>query len=129
MAAARRWYGEPDLVDRHRFEDAARATGIERSQWAPLWRRHGSRALRIVDGIAEDPGAGQPLSDRVDYCQAEVAVMGECEQIGDLDDFLRRRTFLAQVERREDLLADPGVAKAAEILFGKADGPADLPPR
>jgi hypothetical protein len=55
--------------------------------------------------------------------------MGEYEQIGDLDDFLRRRTFLAQVERREDLLADPGVAKAAEILFGKADGPADLPPR
>ena len=129
MEAARRWYGEPDVVERHRFEDAARATGIERPRWAPLWRRHGSRALRIVDGIAEDPGAGRPLSDRVDYCEAEVAVMGECEQIGDLDDFLRRRTFLAQVERREDLLADPGVVRAAEILFGKADGPADLPPR
>ena len=127
MEAARRWYGEPDVVERHRFEDAARAVGIERPRWAPLWRRHGSRALRIVDGIAGDPEAGRPLSDRVDYCGAEVAVMGECEQIGDLDDFLRRRTFLAQVERRDDLLADPGVARAAEILFGKADGPADLP--
>ena len=52
--------------------------------------------------------------------------MGECEQIGDLDDFLRRRTFLAQVERRDDLLVDPGVTRVAEILFGKASGPADL---
>jgi glycerol-3-phosphate dehydrogenase len=126
MAAARRWYGEPDVAERHRFEDAAQATGIERPRWAPLWRRHGSRALRIVDGIAEDPEAGRLLSDRVDYCEAEVAVMGECEQIGDLDDFLRRRTFLAQVERRDDLLVDPGVTRVAEILFGKASGPADL---
>ena len=126
MAAARRWYGEPDLAERHRFEDAARVAGIERPRWPALWRRHGSRALKIIEGIADDPEAGRPLSDRIDYCEAEVAVMGECEQIGDLDDFLRRRTVLAQVERREDLLADPGVARVTEILFGRANSPDDL---
>ena len=31
-------------------------------------------------------------------------------------DFLRRRTILAQVERAEDLAADPAVARALEIL-------------
>ena len=52
--------------------------------------------------------------------------MGEFEKIGELDDFLRRRAFLAQVERRDDLRGDPGVTRVAEILFGKASGPADL---
>ena len=125
MAAARRWYGEPNVAERHRFEDAARTAGIERQRWGPLWRRHGSRALKIVAAIAEDPGAGWPLSDRVDYCEAEVAVMGQYGQIGDLEDFLRRRTFLAQVERREDLLVDPGVVRATDILFGQAGDLAD----
>lgn len=125
MAATRRWYGEPDPIDRQRFEDAAQATGIERSRWATLWRRHGSRALRVVKGIAENPDTGQFLSDRVDYCEAEVVVMGQCEQIGHLDDFLRRRTVLAQVERHEDLLADTGVVRVAEVLFGKSEGLGD----
>ena len=55
--------------------------------------------------------------------------MGECEQIGDLDDFLRRRTSLAQVERRQDLLADSGGGRVTEILFGGADGSPDLTSR
>jgi glycerol-3-phosphate dehydrogenase len=37
-----------------------------------------------------------------------------------LDDFLRRRTRIAQVVRREDLRASAGVREASRILFGEA---------
>jgi glycerol-3-phosphate dehydrogenase len=42
--------------------------------------------------------------------------MADHEWIVEADDFLRRRTILAQVERAEDLAADPAVARALEIL-------------
>jgi len=35
-----------------------------------------------------------------------------------LDDFLRRRSKIALVVRREDILAAPGLWRACEILFG-----------
>jgi hypothetical protein len=37
-----------------------------------------------------------------------------------LDDFLRRRTALAQVVRREDLRASAGLREACRVLFGEA---------
>ena len=117
MPPIKQWYGEPKVAERHRFEDAALLAQVEPERWPVLWRRHGHRAVEIAERIAMDPDSGRVLSSRVDYCPAEVAVMAEYEQICTLEDFLRRRTNLAQVEREEDLLSDSGVISAAGLLF------------
>ncbi len=98
----------------------ARIAGLDQPLVETLWRRHGLRSNRIVSQIIEDPHTASPLSDRIDYCAAEIAVMAEAEQIVDLEDFLRRRTLLAQVERHTELMDDPGLATVSRLLFGTA---------
>ena len=55
-----------------------------------------------------------------DYCRAEIEVVAEEEWIVTMDDFLRRRTRLGQLERPADLRADPGVVEASRILLSDA---------
>jgi glycerol-3-phosphate dehydrogenase len=54
-----------------------------------------------------------------DYCRAEIEVVAEEEWIVTMDDFLRRRTRLGQLERPADLRADPGVVEASRILLSE----------
>jgi len=42
--------------------------------------------------------------------------MADHEWIVEPEDFLRRRTMLAQVERADDLADDPTVARALDLL-------------
>jgi glycerol-3-phosphate dehydrogenase len=48
--------------------------------------------------------------------EAEVRVMADHERILEPEDFLRRRTMLAQVERDDDLAANDAVQRALGIL-------------
>ena len=52
----------------------------------------------------------------VPLTEAEVRVMADHEWIVEADDFLRRRTMLAQVQRADDLAKDPTVARALSLL-------------
>ncbi|MGZ0186259.1 MAG: hypothetical protein ACKVK7_10375, partial [Acidimicrobiales bacterium] len=52
----------------------------------------------------------------VPFTEAEVMVMADHERIVEPEDFLRRRTMLAQVERDEDLADDDAVQRALGIL-------------
>jgi glycerol-3-phosphate dehydrogenase len=93
-----------------RFDPAASVADL-------LWRRHGDRAVAVAERIREDPTLGEPVMDLADHCRAELEVAAEHEWIVTMDDFLRRRTQLAQLHRTEALLDDPGVAEAGRVLL------------
>ena len=114
----RAWFGEPSDGVRARFQRSAGRAGIDELHAARLWRRHGRRALEVADLVDESPDLGLPLSDIVDCCAAEVMVMGRHEHVLSMEDFLRRRTMLAMLETAETLENDPGVERAASLLFG-----------
>ena len=116
----RAWYGEPPEGVRARFQRTASRAGIDEPAAARLWRRHGRRALEVADLVGESRELGAPLSDRVECSAAEVMVMGRHEHILSMEDFLRRRTMLAMLETAETLSRDPGVERAAGLLFGSA---------
>jgi glycerol-3-phosphate dehydrogenase len=129
---ARAWYGEPPAAEREDFLRQARALGLG----APgpggaepaaerLWRRHGREAFALLEAIRRDPRAGEPLLGPGGCLRCELAAAGRRELVVRLEDFLRRRTSLALVERREDLRRDPGLEEACRLLFG-AEGPARL---
>ncbi len=123
--AHRTWLGEPAESVRARFGRTATRAGLDGRQAARIWRLHGRRALEVADLVGESRELGLPLSDRVECSAAEVMVMARHEHVVTMEDFLRRRTMLALLETPETLRADPGVAKAANLLFGpEVDGPA-----
>ena len=110
------WFGEPPAQARERFLLAARAMEIDPATAATWWRRHGEAAFDVAGLVCSSPDQGAPLSDMVDYSEAEVRLMAGREHVVTLEDFLRRRTSLAMVESSERLATDPGVARVAEIL-------------
>ena len=116
-AMTRRWFGEPSASERADFLAGAARLGAEAPAAARLWRRHGPRSGEVLELIRESPELAAPLSDRVDYCAAEIMVMARHEQILTLDDFLRRRSMLSMLETPETLAADAGIAAAARLLF------------
>jgi glycerol-3-phosphate dehydrogenase len=121
------WFGEPSATSREDFAREAAAAGLD---WKPgfepeptyaavLWRRYGHRARRVVELVRDAPQLGLSMMGLADYCEAEITLVGETERIVTLDDFLRRRTPLAQLNRPADLAADQGVRRAAELLLGE----------
>ena len=117
------WFGEPDASARQRFFDEAGRMGLD--ALAPpgaaerLWRRFGAGALGLLEAIRKDASAAQEVVEggAVLRCEVEEAARGE--MVVALDDFLRRRTAMAQVVRREDLRGSPGLREVCRILFGE----------
>ncbi|MBJ30890.1 MAG: FAD-dependent oxidoreductase [Acidimicrobiaceae bacterium] len=110
------WYGEPGSTARRRFETRAAALSLDPRVAADLWRRQGMRAFPVLDLIDDDRSLGDPMGGLVPMTEAEVRVMADHEWIVEAEDFLRRRTMLAQVERSSDLDAAPTVTRALELL-------------
>ncbi len=126
------WYGEPAAAVRDEFLrqarqlrlDEALGSALSEPPSARLWRRHGARALGLLESIRRDGRATEVAIRRSDVLRCEVEAAARDEMVVTLEDFLRRRAGVAQVVRREELLADPGVRDASRILFG-----ADAEPR
>ncbi|NNE96689.1 MAG: FAD-dependent oxidoreductase [Acidimicrobiales bacterium] len=118
------WFGEPSESVRNAFYAEAakvgldRAPAVERAASAAevLWRRHGRAAYQIVRAIEHDPEMGKPALGDSDVLWAEVALMGEREMIATIDDFLRRRTKLSLIYRRDELLAHPDMPRVQQLL-------------
>lgn len=127
-----RWFGEPGADERERFLLRAGHAGLREAprfdgastMGELLWRRHGRRAHAVVDRIEADRSLGEPLTELGDHCRAEVEAMAVNEWIVTMDDFLRRRTMLGQLNRAEDLRADPGIREASSILLSAVDAAA-----
>lgn len=124
------WYGEASTNERQAFMAAAEEYGlvqlvsdhVDDPVVNRLWRRYGKRAWSILEAGRDDARQWQPLLQHSDLLRAEARLLAETEMIETLDDCLRRRTLIALQTPKAQLLADPGLAELAQILFaGEAE--------
>jgi glycerol-3-phosphate dehydrogenase len=120
------WYGEPPDEVRDEFFHQARLMGLDELT-APesseplstrLWRRYAESALRLLEDIRADPSMAEVLIEGAEYIRGELYHAARREMITKLEDFLRRRSKIALVIRREAIREAPGLLEACRILFG-----------
>ncbi len=122
-----KWYGEPDDV-RDEYYHQAELMGLDeytaRESSEPLsqrlWRRYGPQAIGLLENIREDRAEAEVLIKGTEYIRCELRQAARREMIVKLDDFLRRRSKIALVERPEVIREAPGLMEACQILFGDA---------
>ena len=125
------WFGEPSEQRRNDFLERAADVGLNKPGQLTgdetiaerLWRRYGNRSHEVISAIARDPSLAEPVLECSDHLRAELELISETEMVVSLDDFLRRRSKVAMLNRAGDVRADPGLAALAEGLFG-TDGAA-----
>lgn len=121
-----RWYGEPPAEVRREFEHQARLMDLDaltspastETLTRRLWRRYGARAFLLLEDIRRDPRQAEILIEGTEYIRCELKETARREMVVKLDDFLRRRSKIALVVRREQIRRSPGLAEACAILFG-----------
>lgn len=121
-----RWFGEPQGSVREEYFHQARLMRLDEHTAAHcseplstrLWRRYGAHAFTLLERIREDPRQAEILIEGTEYTRCEIRQAARREMIVKLDDFLRRRSKIALMMRREEIRAAGGLAEACEILFG-----------
>ncbi len=121
-----RWYGEPHPSVREEYLHQARLMNLDgytspesiESLSSRLWRRYDQQALELLAEIREDPRQAEVLIKGTDYLRCEIQLAKRQEMIVKLEDFLRRRSKIALVVRREEIRNAEGLMEACEILFG-----------
>jgi glycerol-3-phosphate dehydrogenase len=83
-----------------------------------LWRAYGARAVALVKKLANEPGAAEVILDQGAITRAELELLRDTEFVVTLEDFLRRRTLLAQTHSDRQLATLAGIRQAGQILFG-----------
>ncbi|MCX7631900.1 MAG: glycerol-3-phosphate dehydrogenase/oxidase [Turneriella sp.] len=125
--AGRRWYGEPHPSVREEFFHQARLMDLD-SYTAPtsseklstrFWRRYGVQALELLEQIRENPAEAELLIEGAEYTRCEIRQAAAREMITKLEDFLRRRSKIALVTRREQIRNSKGLKAACRLFFGK----------
>ena len=122
------WYGEADQGARAKFLAEAEALQLDNltdpNASEPLsqrlWRRHGTEAVDLLAIIRNCPERACVLIPGGEFIDAELELAARNEMIVKLEDLVRRRSKIALVVRREELLASAGLKRAAEYLFGGA---------
>lgn len=120
------WYGEPSQSVKEEFLHQARLMDLDGmtdpSSSEPLtqrlWRRYGANAMELLEAIRENPDSAELLIENAEYLRCEIEQAARREMITKLDDFLRRRSKISLVVRREDIVNAPGLKAACDILFG-----------
>ncbi len=125
--ARRRWYGEPHPSVRDDYFHQARLMDLD-SYTAPtsseklstrFWRRYGAHALELLEKIRENPAEADVLIHSSEYTRCEIEEAAQREMVTKLEDFLRRRSKIALVMRKDDIRKSKGIKEACRILFGK----------
>ncbi|MDX1733863.1 MAG: FAD-dependent oxidoreductase [Halioglobus sp.] len=122
-----RWYGEPGADMREEFMLQAKLMDLDSltdpSSSEPLserfWRRYGETAFGLLERIREDEDCVKLLIENAEYTRCEIELAARREMIVKLEDFMRRRSKIEQVVRREDIASAPGLVEACDILFGE----------
>jgi glycerol-3-phosphate dehydrogenase len=120
------WYGEPAKATRDEFYRQARLMHLDSLRTKPdterltdrLWRRYGRRAFSMLEAIRDDPRMGEDIMKSADYLRVELHFQAGTEMITKLEDFMRRRSKIDLVVRKDDIVDSPGLREVAEILFG-----------
>jgi alpha-glycerophosphate oxidase/glycerol-3-phosphate dehydrogenase len=124
------WYGEPGREARDEFMHQAALMDLDAltdsSSSEPLserfWRRYGDAAFGLLERIREDEDQALLLIENAEYTRCEIELAARREMIVKLEDFMRRRSKIELVVRREDIASAPGLREACNILFGDAAG-------
>lgn len=120
-----KWYGEPHSSVREEYLQQAKRMNLD-GYTSPdaieqlsqrLWRRYDGQALELLADIREDPRQAEILIKGTDYIRCEIRLAKQQEMITKLEDFLRRRSKIALVVRKEDIRRADGLMEACEILF------------
>ena len=120
-----KWYGEPSVELRDEFMLQAQLMELDKlthpSSSEPLserfWRRYAESAFILLERIREDESCVELLIENAEYTRCEIELAARREMIIKLEDFMRRRSKIEQVVRREDLKHAPGLREACDILF------------
>ena len=72
----------------------------------------------LLEQIREDPRDAEILIEGTEYIRCEIEQAARREMIVTLEDFLRRRSKISQVARKEVIRRSPGVMEACRVLFG-----------
>ena len=115
-----KWYGEPDQTAKMHFMHQARVFGLddftssESSEKLSyrLWRRYGSEAFKLLELIQEDPRQAEVLIKGTEYIRCELHEATHRETVTKLEDFLRRRSKIALIERKEVIKKASGLREA-----------------
>lgn len=120
-----KWYGEPHPSVREEFMHQAALMNLD-SYTSPdsieqlssrLWRRYDQQAFELLAQIREDPRQAEVLIKGTDFICCEIELARRQEMIVRLEDFLRRRSKIALVVRREVIRDAEGLMDACRILF------------
>ncbi|MEM6580802.1 MAG: FAD-dependent oxidoreductase [Pseudomonadota bacterium] len=122
-----RWYGEPLGQARSEFMLQARLMNLDDltdpSSAEPLsvrfWRRYGEAAFILLERIREDQSCAQLLIEKAEYTRCEIELAARREMIVKLEDFMRRRSKIELVVRKQELVDSDGLREACAILFGE----------
>jgi glycerol-3-phosphate dehydrogenase len=123
----RRWYGEPHESVRNDYFHQAKLMDLD-SYTSPqaheklstrFWRRYGAHALELLEEIRENPAEAEVLIHGAEYTRCEIKEAASREMVTKLEDFLRRRSKIALVMRKDDIRKSKGIHEACKILFGK----------
>jgi len=119
------WYGEPPAVRKEKFlQEAAKinldgktpSSSVENLS-ERFWRRYDERAFDLLEAVKDDVGALNKPIEEIEYTVCELRLMAKTEMITNLDDFLRRRSKVAQVLSVQSIIDDPGLLEICVILF------------
>jgi glycerol-3-phosphate dehydrogenase len=121
-----RWYGEPADDVRDSFFHQARLMDLDQRTSSTsseplstrLWRRYGAQAFDLLEAIRADPTSADVLIEGAEYLRCEIELAARREMIVKLDDFLRRRSKIALVLRRDAIQNAPGLREACRLFFG-----------
>ncbi len=122
----KKWYGEPHDAVKEEYLHQSKLMNLDAltdpSSSEPLtprfWRRYGAQAIGLLENIRADPKEAELLIENAEYTRCEIEQAARREMIIKLEDFLRRRSKISLVVRREDLRNSPGLMEACHILFG-----------
>ena len=123
-----RWYGEASSDVRDDFFHQAKLMGLDAMTPSTssevlsqrFWRRYGVDAVNMLERIRENPCQSELLIEHSEYLRCEIEHAARKEMIVKLEDFLRRRSKISLVVRKDDLIQAPGLKEACAILFGDA---------
>ncbi|HZX92987.1 MAG TPA: FAD-dependent oxidoreductase [Myxococcales bacterium] len=124
--ADRVWYGEPPEAVREEYFhqaqlmdlDALTAPRASEKLSTRLWRRYAGEALGLLEAIRRDPRQAEVIIETSEYIRCELDEAARREMVVKLEDFMRRRSKIALVVRKEEVRAAAGLREAARILFG-----------
>jgi glycerol-3-phosphate dehydrogenase len=71
----------------------------------------------MLEAIRRDPSKAEVIVETGEYGRCELHAAARREMVVKLEDFLRRRSKLSQVVRREELRQAAGLVEACRILF------------